>query len=162
MLFYDLLELLWLWHTSFLIFMEKLDFLVFHAQGFCCLNIRVKSLAFFYFPYEVFCSFFSGIFNSLIHLFEYLFPWFSQLFVLLWVFAIFKLEFYVLLFFLHPFKVWIWYLVVIYFPHVSNVSFCHTYDSVFEPFPFVLLLCCYVCATLSFLFDLLSISFLVF
>ena len=32
---------------------------------------------------------------------------------------------------------------------------------VLELFPFVLLLCCYVCATISFLLNLLSISFLV-
>ena len=41
------------------------------------------------------------------------------------------------------------------------MSFCCAFDYILELFPFVLLLCCYVCATLSFLFNLLSISFLV-
>ena len=134
---------------------------MFHVQSFCCFKHSGVIFGIFYFSYEVFCSFFSGISNFLIHLFEYLFPWFSQLFVLLWVFAIFNLESYFLLFFWHPFKVWIWYLVVIYFLLVSAMSFCCAFDYVLELFPFVLLLCCYVCATLSFLFNLLSISFLV-
>ena len=41
------------------------------------------------------------------------------------------------------------------------MSFCRVFDYVLELFPFVLLLCYYVCATFSFLFNLLSISFLV-
>ena len=41
------------------------------------------------------------------------------------------------------------------------MSFCCAFDYVLELFPFVLVLYCYVCATLSFLFNLLSISFLV-
>ena len=44
---------------------------------------------------------------------------------------------------------------------VSDMSFCRAFDYVLELFPFVLLLCCYVCATLSFFFNFLSISFLV-
>ena len=67
---------------------------MFHVQSFCCFKHSGVIFGIFYFSYEVFCSFFSGISNFLIHLFEYLFPWFSQLFVLLWVFAIFNLEFY--------------------------------------------------------------------
>ena len=43
---------------------------------------------------------------------------------------------------------------------VFEMSFCRTFDYVLELFPFVLLLCCYLCATLSFFFHLLSISFL--
>ena len=74
-------------------------------------------------------------------------------------FSIWRL--YILLFYWHPCKVWIWYLVVIYFLLVSNMSFCCAFDYVLELFPFVLVLYCYVCATLSFLFNLLSISFLV-
>ena len=162
MLFYDLLDLLWLWYTSFLIVMHKLDLLMFHVQSFCCFKHSGVIFGIFYFSYEVFCSFFSGISNFLIHLFEYLFPWFSQLFVLLWVFAIFNLESYFLLFFWHPFKVWIWYLVVIYFLLVSDMSFCCAFNYFLGLFPFVILLWCYVRATLSFLFNLLSISFLVF
>ena len=161
MLFYDLLDLLWLRHTSFLIVMHKLDLLMYYVQSVCCFKHSGVIFGIFYFHYEVFCSFFSGISNFLIHLFEYLFPWFSQLFVLLWVFAIFNLKSCVFLFFWHPFKVWIWHLVVIYFLFVSDMSFCCAFDYVLELFPFVLLLCCYVCATLSFLFNLLSISFLV-
>ena len=97
----------------------------------------------------------------MIHLFEYFFPWFSELFVLLYVFAIFNLESYVLLFFWYTFKVWIWYLVVIYFLLVSDMSFCHAFDYVLELFPFILLLCCDACATLSFVFNVPSISFLI-
>ena len=142
--------------------MHKLDLLMFHVQSFFCFKHSGVIFGILYFSYGVFCSFFSGISNFLFHLFEYLFPWFSQLFVLLWIFAIFNLESYVLLFFCHPFKVWIWYLVVIYFLLVSDMNFCRAFDYVLELFPFVPLLCCYVCATLSFLFNLLSISFLAF
>ena len=114
------------WHTLFLIIMHKLDLLMIHVQSFCCFEQSGVILGIFYFSYEVFCSFFFGISNFLIYLFEYLFSWFSQLFVLLWVFAIFNSESYVLLFFWHPFKVWIWYLVVICFLLVScnlNIAF---------------------------------------
>ena len=38
MLFYDFLDLLWLWYTSFLIVMYKLDLLIFHVQSFCCFD----------------------------------------------------------------------------------------------------------------------------
>ena len=41
------------------------------------------------------------------------------------------------------------------------MSFCCTFDYVLVLFPFVLLLCCYVFAALSFLLNLLSISFVV-
>ena len=41
------------------------------------------------------------------------------------------------------------------------MSFCRALDYVLELSPFVLLVCCYVCATLSFLFDFVSITFLV-
>ena len=139
----DLLKLLWLWHTSFLIVMHKLDLLMFHVQSFSCFEHLGVIFSVFYFSYKVFCSFFSGISNFLIHLFEYIFPWFSQLFVLLWdwVFAMFNLEFYVLMFFWHPFKVWIWYLVVISFAFflypkwvsaahlmLMSLSFSHLYS----------------------------------
>ena len=66
-----------------------------------------------------------------------------------------NLESYVLVFFWNHFKVWIWYLVVIYFLLESDMSFCWAFDYVLELFPFMLLLCCYVCATFSFLFNLL-------
>ena len=41
------------------------------------------------------------------------------------------------------------------------MSFCRALDYVLELSLFVLLVCCYVCATLSFLFDFVSITFLV-
>ena len=41
------------------------------------------------------------------------------------------------------------------------MSFCCTFDYVLELFPFIFLLCCYVFAALSFMLNLLSISFLV-
>ena len=159
MLVYDLLDLLWLWHTSFLIVMHKLDLLMLHMQSFCCFKHSRVIFGIFYFFYEAFGSF-SGISNFLIHLTKYLFAWFSQMFFLLWVFAIFNLESYIFLFFWHPFKVWIWYLVVIYLPLVSNISFCCAFDYVLQLFPFALLLYCYVCETLSFFFNLLSIYLL--
>ena len=80
----------------------------------------------------------------------------------LWVFGSLQFESYDLLFFWHPFKDWMWYLVDFYFLLVSDMSFCRTFDYFLELFPFVPLLCCYVCATLSFMFNLLSTSFLVF
>ena len=116
-------------------------FWFFMCRDFAALNIRVSSLAFSTSPLEC------------------LFPWFSQLFVLLWGFAIFNLEYYVLLFFCYPFKVWIWYLVVIYFLLISDMGSCCAFNYILELFRFVLLLCCYLCLTLSFLFNLLSIFF---
>ena len=77
MWFYDLLDLLWLWHISFLIVMPKLDLLMFHVQSFCCFRHSGAIFGILYFCYEVLCSFFSGISNFLIQLFEYLFSWFS-------------------------------------------------------------------------------------
>ena len=59
MLFYDLLDLLWLWHTSFLIVMYKLDLLMFHVQSFYCFEHSGVIFSTFYFSYEVFCFFFS-------------------------------------------------------------------------------------------------------
>ena len=144
-----------------MLLMFSLDLLMFYVQSFWCFKHSDVIFAIFFFSYEAFCSFFSSISNFLSHLFEYLFPWFSKLFFLLWVFAIFNLESYILLLFWQPFKVWIWYLVVIYFLLVSDMTFSCTFDYVLELFSFVLLLCCCVCATLSFLFNLLSVSFLV-
>ena len=151
--FYDLLDLLWLWHTSFLIIMHKLELLMFHVQSVCCFEHSGVIFSNFYFSYKVFDSFFSGISDFLIHLFEYLFSWFSQLFVLLWVFAIFNLESYVLLFLWHPFRVWVWNLLVICFLLVSDMSFCCTFDYVLELFPFVILL--------SYTYSLLAVSCLI-
>ena len=138
-------------------------FWCFMSRAFAALNIWVLGVIFsiFYFSCEVSCSFSSGISNFLIHLFEYLFLWFCKPFVLLWVFAIFNLESYVLLFFWHPFKVWIWYLVVICFLLTSGMSFRCIFDYILELFPFVFLLCCYVFTALSFLLNFLFISFLV-
>ena len=99
MLFYDLFDLLWLWHTSFLIVMYKLDILMFMCRAFAALNIQVSSLVFSTSPTRSSALFFSGISNFLIHLFQYILPWFSQLFSLVWFFAIFSLEYYVFLFF---------------------------------------------------------------
>ena len=148
--------------TSLLIVMRKLDLLMFHVQRFCCFKYSSIIFSIFYFSYEVFCSFFFGISNFLIHLFQNLFPLFYQLFVLLWVFTILNLKSYVLLLFWHAFKIWIWYLVLIYFLLVPDMSFCHTFDYVLELFPFVLWLCCYVFFALNVLLNLLSIFFLVF
>ena len=66
MLFYDLLDLLWPRHTSFLIVMHKLDLLMFHVQRFYCFKHSGVILSTFYFSYEVFCCFLSGISNLVI------------------------------------------------------------------------------------------------
>ena len=131
-------------------------FWCFMCRAFTALNIRVSSLALSTSPTRFSAFFFSGISNFLIHLSEYLFARFSQLFVLLWVFVIFNLESYVLLFFRNPFKVWIWYLVVIFFLLVSNMSFCSHW---IMSLSFSHLYSC--CAVTYSLLNFLSISFLV-
>ena len=63
MLLYDLLDLFWLWHISFLIVMHKVDLLMFYVQSFCWFKNSSVIFGIFYFFYEVSCSIFSGISN---------------------------------------------------------------------------------------------------
>ena len=138
--------------------MHRLDLLMFHVQSFCCLEhsgvifvLLLQGLLLFFLRHlrlsdsSLWVSFFF-IFSTVCSSLDL---------------CIFNLDSYVLLFFWYPFQVWIWYLVVICFLLVSDMSFCCTFDYALELFPFVLLLCCYVFVALSFLLNLLSMSFLV-